>query len=133
MFVKDCDEHLLADANPDLNQPQEIETNDKDTDIKDIELKEENDVSPSTLINHKRSHGKMEKKIQCEICDLKFYTNWQMKFLMRRHAGKKQFMCEICSKTLKGQEYPHQAQGRDISRRRRTSPVPCVARLSRAS
>jgi hypothetical protein len=54
----------------------------------------------SHLINHiNRSHLK-EKKVQCNVCNERFFNNTLLKIHMAKHAGLRNFHCDICGKAF---------------------------------
>lgn len=73
-------------------------------------------VTRAVLGVHMRKHG--EKKIKCDLCDLKFYTNYNFRLHRRMHTGERSFSCSVCAKAftsgkiLRQHQYIHDTEKR---------------------
>lgn len=61
-------------------------------------------TSKEALTRHTRRDHLLERKHECEHCDMKFYGKKQLRFHMLKHTGEKQHKCDVCSKAF-GRKY----------------------------
>jgi len=49
----------------------------------------------------RRKHSQLEKPVQCEVCDLRFWSKTHMRTHMEVHSSEKNYKCERCDKEFK--------------------------------
>lgn len=52
------------------------------------------------LTRHTKRDHLLERKNECEHCDMKFYGKKELNLHMLKHTGEKQYKCEVCFKAF---------------------------------
>lgn len=55
---------------------------------------------PSVLLSHQKNAHMREKNFSCDMCDMKFFNNYQMQKHKIKHVAERKYKCDFCNKTF---------------------------------
>ncbi|XP_052745629.1 protein krueppel-like [Bicyclus anynana] len=56
---------------------------------------------PHQVLRHQKTYHMGERNFPCNTCNLKFATNYALKYHERTHSPNKPFSCEYCKKCFR--------------------------------